>query len=160
MSADTPEVYTFAIGAHGVTVRLADLSTEERTVLSLIAFTAPKLPGGRITQRELALHEKWMGAHPEHEAHLPGAAEFDTTLRKVRQVIRDLRIAHHAPILADKAGYFIPASEEEVRVYMRRWEGTVRAQIAGWAETYRELRAAFGAAAQSEVMEQQMGLDV
>ncbi len=86
----------------------------------------------KITQSGIAKSERWLGCHPKYES----ARDNETTLRKVRQIIRDLRIEHGAPILSDAGGYWIPKSEAEVKTYLGRIEIEARAQAAAWFETY------------------------
>lgn len=73
--------------------------------------------GKRLSQRDIARAEPWIGCHPEHEAHI-NAGKFETTTRMVRQVIRDLRIKHGIPVLSDTTGYFLPETQTECDVYL------------------------------------------
>jgi len=68
------------------------LTKEENAVYALIANT-----DGKITQLQIARSIQCLGCHPEHEGYTNHKA---STLRKVRQVIRDLRINHGIPILS------------------------------------------------------------
>ena len=60
------------------------LTVEEKIVLELIS-NAPY----RITQQDIAKSWRWLGSHPKYETE-----RQETTLRKIRQIIRDLRIKH------------------------------------------------------------------
>lgn len=97
------------------------------------------VPGGRISQRGIAVSAPWLGCHPEHEADVV-RNEFESTLRKVRQIIRDLRIIHKIPVLSDSDGYFLPSTQEEADEYVKRVEAEARARAASSLETYRAMR--------------------
>ena len=58
------------------------LTDDEQCVLNLISSA-----NYRITQQEIADSERWLGSHPIYEID-----RSESTLRKIRQVIRDLRI--------------------------------------------------------------------
>lgn len=91
----------------------------------------------RITQREIALSQGFLGCHPIHEKDIGLSNPSETTLRKVRQIIRDIRIKHNAPILSDVKGYYIPTTREEVAEYLHRMERMAKSQAAAWHETYK-----------------------
>lgn len=129
------------------------MSPEEHAVLALLYHGFVQENGERMTQREIAASEKWMGAVEEYEK-VPH--DIETTLRKVRQVIRSLRIVHKAPILSDKNGYWIPSSELEVNEYLERLELEAKAQSKAWFETYGAMKTAFGV--QSLYFEKQSSL--
>jgi len=90
----------------------------------------------RITQRQLALSERFIGCHPVHEADINLPNPNESTLRKIRQVIRDLRLNQNAPILSDVKGYFIPKEDSEIQEYLTRIEKMAKAQAMAWHETY------------------------
>lgn len=117
-----------------------NLSEEERKVMRCL-YGAYREGKGKLTQRDIAKSEAWMGSHPRFEDY----SVTDTTLRKVRQIIRDLRLNHNAPILSDRDGYWIPSREEEVTEYLDRIEQEAKAQTKAWFETYKAMKFTFGA---------------
>jgi len=67
---------------------------------------------------------------------------YDTALRHIRQVIRDLRFQGHK-ILSDDSGYWIPKPENEEREakeYIERMERTAKAQSRAWMTTYNQMK--------------------
>lgn len=125
---------------------------EEVSVMSQL-YTAWKNAGGKtkkITQNQIAKADGWMGAHTKHER----SRSNETTLRKVRQVIRDLRINYGAPILSDRDGYWIPQTEKEVKEYLDRIEIEAKAQAKAWFETYKAMDKVLGV--RSEYFESQV----
>lgn len=113
------------------------ISTEEAAVLYAIweAWGQNK----KITQQQIADSERFLGCHPKYEADIV-AKKRDSTLRQVRQLIRNLRIVHGVPILSDSKGYWIPYSITEASEYLERTEAFAKAQAAAWFETYRAMR--------------------
>lgn len=95
--------------------------------------------GRKITQQEIANSERFLGCHPKYEADVV-ARKRDSTLRQVRQLIRNLRVDHGVPILSDVKGYFIPRTADEAGEYLARTEAFAKAQAAAWFETYRAMR--------------------
>lgn len=130
---------------------LSDWSREERAVMRLLQKNFRE-GDGKITQVQIAEDEQWLGCHPKYEKYGSNA----TTLRKVRQVIRDLRVERGAPILSDEDGYWIPKTREEVNEYMVRMERTAKAQAAAWFETWRAIDKVVGV--KSEYFEAQVPL--
>lgn len=119
----------------------AKLSTAEIAILALLIKNWGD--GMRISQREIARTEAWIGVHPKHEAAM-AEDYYETTTRMVRQVIRDLRVTHKIPVLADSDGYFLPNSQEEVDRYLTRMEQEARARAAASIITYNAMRDALG----------------
>lgn len=97
---------------------------------------------GKVTQRELMHILPQLGNHPKHEK--PPSEE--STLRKIRQIIRDLRTKRWAPILADREGYWIPKTHEEAKTYLERVENEIRARVAASFETYQAMKESLGIA--------------
>ena len=143
MGIRTMRPFIFEIDDQTASVDLDLLSEHEKAVLSIIFYEAPKLKNRRITQRQIANTERWMGIHKKYEDHLK-ISKIDSTLRKVRQIIRNLRINHKAPILSDINGYWIPKSRLEVTDNLSRIENVAKAQAKAFYETYTELRKCFG----------------
>lgn len=123
-------------------LRLKKLTPEERAVMTVL-WKRWKDGGGRVTQMDIARSEPWLGCHEKYEMDRVRKPD-ETTLRKVRQIIRDLRVTHYAPILSDRAGYWIPKGENEVREYLDRLEAEAKAQIQSWLETHRSMEVTFG----------------
>lgn len=123
------------------------MNSEEIIVYQLI-----KNSPGRITQLQICRSGAWVGSHPKHEAHLPIDHE-QSTLRKVRQIIRDLRLKQNLPIISDKDGYWIPTTQGEAEEYILRIERTARAQAKAWNETYSAMNKMFNV--RSNYFEQQ-----
>lgn len=137
------ETFAYKIGSREVTIDLAAMNDKEKVVLSLISFNG--IPSGtkRITQRQIANSARWLGVHPVHEKDLK-INKSESTLRQIRQIVRDLRIKHHAPILSDAKGYWIPKTMEEVSAALDSMEAVARSQAAAWFETYHEMTTCFG----------------
>lgn len=130
------------------------LSKEERAVMSVI-YQAWLKGGKKVTQRDIAKSERWLGCNKKHELDIVKDPK-ETTLRKVRQIVRDLRVTHRAPILSDRKGYWIPLTFSEVNQYLVRIEGEAKAQAAAWFETYRAMQKTFEV--ESKFFEQQASL--
>jgi hypothetical protein len=114
---------------------MEDLSLEHRVVYDLIKSA------GKITQLQIARSEKWLGCHPTHEAY---GDKKETTLRQVRQIIRDLRLKHGVLILSDNTGYWIMKDRTEAIEYISRIEKVAKAQAKAWFETYAAMKKNFG----------------
>lgn len=95
--------------------------------------------GGSLSQAQLAKRVGWMGSHVCEPVRT-----VESTLRKVRQVIRTLRVTHGLPILAESDGYYIPRNETEARDYLSIMEREAKARAASSLETYRALRKSLG----------------
>lgn len=111
-----------------------NLSADESAVLTVIR-------SGKHTQAQIAAKVA-VGWHPKHEAHLP--ITDDSTLRKVRQIIRDLRLNHKVKILSDIDGYWITDDIKEAKEYLKRIEKTAKAQAKAHMVTYHMMRNLFG----------------
>ena len=109
------------------------LTDDEQSILNLISSTS-----NRITQQEIANSERWLGSHPIHEVD-----RRESTLRKIRQVIRDLRIKKGYMILSDAKGYWIMKDRQEAIEYCERIERMARSQARAWFETYNAMRKNF-----------------
>jgi hypothetical protein len=112
------------------------LTPEEQIVYALISNSK------RITQAEIAKSAYWLGYHQKHEAHL-NLPTKESTLRKIRQIIRDLRIKKGMLILSDKEGYWVVNNREEAVEYCQRIEKMAKAQARAWHETYSAMRKNF-----------------
>jgi hypothetical protein len=109
------------------------LTYDEQCVLNLISNSAY-----RITQQEIADSERWLGSHPIHEID-----RSESTLRKIRQIIRDLRIKKGYMILSDSNGYWLMKNRQEAVEYCERIERMAKSQAKAWFETYNAMRKNF-----------------
>jgi hypothetical protein len=109
------------------------LNYDEQCVLNLISSASK-----RITQQEIADSEKWLGSHPIHEID-----KKESTLRKIRQIIRDLRIKKGYMILSDSNGYWLMKNRQEAIEYCERIERMAKSQAKAWFETYNAMRKNF-----------------
>jgi len=110
------------------------MTAEEKTVYDLISNNE------RITQMQIAKSATWLGSHPKHE----GYPVSESTLRKVRQIIRNLRLNHGILILSDVNGYWVMKDRGEVVEYLTRIEKMAKAQSKAWFETYSAMKKNFG----------------
>ena len=109
------------------------LTYDEQCVLNLISNA-----NYRITQQEIADSERWLGNHPIHEID-----RSESTLRKIRQIIRDLRIKKGYMILSDSNGYWLMKNRQEAVEYCERIERMAKSQAKAWFETYNAMRKNF-----------------
>jgi len=109
------------------------LTDDEQCILNLISST-----NNRITQQEIAASQRWLGSHPIYEID-----RKESTLRKIRQVIRDLRIKKGYMILSDAKGYWIMKDRQEAIEYCERIERMAKSQARAWFETYNAMRKNF-----------------
>jgi len=120
--------------------QLGKMNDSESAVLFLIeSLWADRIA---ITQLEIASSHKWMECHKKEEHLLSSTTE--TTVRQVRQVIRNLRINHKIPILSDTNGYFLPSEIGEAQEYIERTEREARSRAASSIETYRVMKKTLG----------------
>ena len=119
------------------------LTDDEQSILNLISNA-----NYRITQQEIADSERWLGSHPTYEVD-----RRESTLRKIRQIIRDLRIKKGYMILSDAKGYWIMKDRQEAIEYCERIERMAKAQAKAWFETYNAMRKNFNLS--SDYFEQQ-----
>lgn len=97
----------------------------------------------KVTQNDIARDLRFLGCHEIHEINaVPKNHNQETTLRKIRQIIRNLLLNHSAPILSDTDGYWIGNSVEAKEV-LERMERTAISQSRAWFETYRALKDTF-----------------
>lgn len=110
------------------------MTMPERAVMSQLMIGMAE--ARHITQEEIARSERWIGCHPKHEENIRGGKKMETTLRMVRQIIRDLRIKYCIPIISNDTGYWLPTSEDEATAYLRDLEATAKSTAKAWFETY------------------------
>lgn len=114
------------------------MTMPERAVMSQLMTGLAE--ARHITQEEIARSERWIGCHPKHEENIRGGKKMETTLRMVRQIIRDLRIKYCIPILSNESGYYLPTSEEEATTFLNNLAETAKSQAKAWFETYNAMR--------------------
>lgn len=95
---------------------------------------------GKSTQLEIARGCPSLGSHKKHEGYISSGA----TLRKVRQIIRDLRINKGLFILSDNGGYWIMENRDEIHRYLSGMEQKAKASAKGFMVTYHAMRKNFG----------------
>lgn len=117
----------------GLNKYIITLNDDEKIVFNLLSDSK------KITQFQISKAEQWLGSHPVHEADLNINHE-QSTLRKIRQIIRDLRINHGLMILSDAKGYWIMKTEEEAKEYLDRIEKMAKAQAKAWFLTYKAMK--------------------
>lgn len=129
------------------------MNQDEAMVLTELAAN------GKLTQRELANRLPLLGCHKRFEGEvIPEARQFETTLRKVRQIIRTLRLTYGQPILSDSKGYWICNNPDEAAEVLARMERTAKAQARAWNETYIGMRNVFNI--KSKFFEGQLSLEL
>ena len=117
--------------------RWASIPPDEKRVLIVIMHAFDDRE--RVTQQQIAEHHMVkVGKHEEHEAHLNPKRE--STLRKVRQLIRNLRVNHGIPIISSRKGYTLPENQTELQEFVEELERRAKAQAAAWHETYRAIK--------------------
>lgn len=115
---------------------LNKLNDDEKLVFGLLSDTK------KITQFQISKTEQWLGSHPIHEADL-NINHRESTLRKIRQIIRDLRTKHGLMILSDRKGYWIMKNKAEAIEYLERIEKVAKSQAKAWFETYKSMQKNF-----------------
>lgn len=126
----------------------ANLSSEERAVMNVLMTTY--WPDGnveRVTQKNIANSEPYLRCHGAFESGVVQDPD-STTLRHVRQIVRDLRVDHGAPILSDTKGYWIPRKKKEAVEYLERIEKQARSSARSYFETYEAMQYALGVTSQ------------
>ena len=103
-------------------------SLEKNEVLNCLVTAS-----GKVTQTAIARACPLLGSHWRDGS----LKDRETTLRKVRSVIRALRLEDGVPILSDPGGYWLPSSTAEVDAYVNRVEKQAKATARAWFETIR-----------------------
>jgi len=65
---------------------------------------------------------------------------YASTLRQVRQIVRDLRIDFGQPILSGKKGYWIAEDSAEVVQYCSMLEQKAKSSAAAYFETFKAMK--------------------
>ncbi len=114
--------------------------TEEQTRVLEVIVAASASSAGKLTQRQIADACPGLGAHHrELEAGAASDSSTETTLRRVRQIVHDLRVVRRVPILSDPSGYWLPRTEDEVAEYVNRVGKQARATAEAWLTTVQSL---------------------
>jgi len=122
-----------------ISARKGEMTQDQIAVME--AIVASSRMRKKITQQQIADSEPWLGYHKKYEDELvPDSKKRESTLRQVRQIIRDLRINYHVPIISDRNGYWIPTTSDEADQFIERLEAETKARIAASVETYKALR--------------------
>lgn len=87
----------------------------------------------RTTQQEIAQRIE-VGRHERHEKGL----RTNSSKRKVRQIISDLRQDGHA-ILSDRKGYWISEDQAEIDQFLDQFEARAKASAAAYFRTVKAL---------------------
>jgi hypothetical protein len=116
-------------------------TSEELTVASMILNAW--IAGAKVTQRRIAEDADWIGVHPSYEGTAKDAGFIETSSRRVRQIVRDLRLKYGLPILSDSDGYYFPFSAQDQEKYIKRVEMEVAARNRASLETIEKMRSIF-----------------
>lgn len=93
--------------------------------------------GDKRSQTFLAKHTRVGSSRHEHP-------QVESTLRRVRQVIRELRVDHHIPICSDRNGYWLPTKSIEIERYLSELEREAKARARSSMVTYHSVKTATG----------------
>jgi len=126
--------------------------THELTEPQKIVYDLIVNSNGRITQLDIARKAPSLGSHERHEGYLT----LDSTLRKVRSIVRDLIMKHGVFILSDKKGYYIKKTEEEAEEFMKRFERQAKASAKSYMQRYHVMQRMYGF--KSQYFEKQIDL--
>lgn len=108
---------------------LHKLNDEEKQIYTII-FQANRIKQEEVAKRTI------VGYHPKYEK-----AKLESTERKVRQIVHDLRIKHGIPLISDSKGYFIAHKvDDSVEAYMAKLSATLVSHLV----TYNILKKHFG----------------
>jgi sugar phosphate isomerase/epimerase len=111
-----------------------ELTPEEKTVYDYLK------EHGKSTQLEIARGCPNLGSHPRHE----GYDNTQTTLRRIREIIRGLRINKGLFILSDRKGYWILKEKSEANEFLRQKEKEAKASAKSFMVTYHAMARNFG----------------
>lgn len=107
-----------------------DLNDDEMLVLIyLMQQTRP------VRQWQVAQELPTLGSYERYEDQ-----NSDTTKRKVRGVIRDLRVIHGIPVMSSPVGYWLPITETEIVEFVEHLEIIAKAQTKAYFQTYRSMK--------------------
>lgn len=90
------------------------MSLDEVVVVEILILNWSE--GMVISQKEIAAGERWLSRHKRHRiAALENS--FETSTRRIRNAIRNLRVRYGIPVISAGDGYWLPQSEQEARDY-------------------------------------------
>lgn len=112
------------------------LNKQEAIVYDLIVAASPKT----ITQLEISRLAPQLGSHEKHEGYI----SQQSTLRKIRSIVRDLVMKHGLYIGAGRAGYYIVKTPEQIKEYMDRFENQAKASAKSYLQRYNVMSKNFG----------------
>lgn len=95
---------------------------------------------GKVTQLDIVRGCPNLGSHPRHENY----DSTQSTLRKIRAIIRSLRINRGLFILSDVNGYWILRDRSEIDIFLKRKEQEAKASAKAFMVTYHAMRRNFG----------------
>lgn len=123
-----------------------NLNKEEQAVYDEIAHCE-----GRITQLQLA-RKVFVGCHERFEEY---NTPKESSLRKIRQIIFDLRMKHDLQILSDRKGYYLMKKGyvEDAKRFIDELEITAKAQAKSYFARYKKMSVTLGV--KSQYFEQQ-----
>ena len=105
-----------------------EMGDAERKIYNLLN----RLPrGAKMTQVQIARSEPYLGQHPQFERHPTSG----TSLRRVRQIIHDLKVKHRIVIVSDVKGYWIPETLKEAETYLDSMERQARSSAKSYMVT-------------------------
>lgn len=107
---------------------------------AVLSFLTANWSDKEVTQKEIAESAKWKATHPL----LGETTNINTTTRKIRRVIRNLRVEHRLPILHNEHGHYLPQTEEDIIDFMERLELEAKSRAASTIETYKIMKDSFG----------------
>lgn len=127
---------------------LPQLTPDEAAVYDLIVNC-----NGRITQLEISKLAPQLGSHAKHEGYM----SQESTLRRIRQIVRTLIMEHGLFVGADNKGYYIVKTETEKREYMERFERQARSSAKSYMQRYHVMAKNLGV--RSAYFDKQMELE-
>lgn len=85
------------------------------------------------SQEYIARSRPFLGAHPHWESNKPTT---ETTHRRVRGIVNELRVKHHIAILSDRRGYWLARSIEDAEAFLDEMERQARASAKSYMITF------------------------
>lgn len=110
-----------------------EMTPEHKSVLDLL------MTGKQYTQADIMRILPDLGCHPKYEGNIVKDVR-ESTLRKIRKLVRDLRLKFNIPILENTKGYWIIKNYDEGVEYINRIEKRARAQAEAHLKTYKGMR--------------------
>jgi hypothetical protein len=116
---------------------MKELSPEQQQVYDCIVNSE-----GKITQLQIA-RKIYVGCHERFEGY---DNPKQSTLRKVRQIIFDLRMNHGLRILSSRKGYYLmkEGDKEDAKRFIDELEVTAKAQAKSYWARYKKMAVTLG----------------